>query len=156
MSAYCLARCCTKSTKLIEFHFKLLHRRMPTNNFLCKIGLQDNTNCTFCKETPETCVITSSFWNDVTEWRRKAHLISEDFTMENTIGLGLSSKFALQINYCFLLARYYIWLAKTKAKLPSLLQYLHLLKSRYEIESNSGDSRKWEPLGDFICMRTSN
>ena len=161
-SAYCLARRCTKSTKLIEFHFKFLHRRMPTNNFLCKIRLQDNTNCTFCKETPETlihlfwsCVITSSFWNDVTEWIGKAHLISADFTMENTIALGLrpdTSKFALQINYCFLSARYYIWLAKTKAKLPSLSQYLHLLKSRYEIESNGGDSSKWEPLGDFICM----
>ena len=102
MSAYCLARRCTKSTKLIEFHFKFLHRQMPTNNFLCKIKLQDNTNCTFCKETPETlihlfwsCVITSSFWNDVTEWRRKAHLISEDFTMENTIGLGLRPEFKI-------------------------------------------------------------
>ena len=133
---------------------------MPTNNFLCKIGLQDNSNCTFCKETAETlihlfwsCVITSSFRNDVTEWMRKAHLISSDFTMENTIALGLRlNTFALQINYCFLLARYYIWLAKTKAKLPSLSKYLHLLKSRYEIESNSGDSSKWEPLGDFICM----
>ena len=91
-SAYCLARRCTKSTKLIEFHFKFLHRRMPTNNFLCKIGLQDSTNCTFCKETPETlihlfwsCDITSSFWNDVTEWIRKAHLISEDFIMLQTL-----------------------------------------------------------------------
>ena len=161
-SAYCLARRCTKSTKLIEFHLKFLHRRMPTNNFLCKIGLQDNTNCTFCKETPETlihlfwsCEKISSFWNDVTEWLRKSHLISEDFTMENTIALGLrpdTSKFALQINYCLLLARYQIWLAKTKAKLSSLLQYLHLLKSRYEVESNSGDSRRWEPLGDFISI----
>ena len=135
-SAYCLARRCTKSTKRIEFHFKLLHRRISTNNFQCKIGLQDNTNCTFFKDTPQTlihlfwsCDITSSFWNDVTEWLRKAHLIPEDFTMENTITLGLkpdTSKFALQINYCLLLARYHIWLAKTKAKLPSLLQYLHL------------------------------
>ena len=50
-SAYCLARRCTKSTKLIEFHFKFFHRRMPTNNFLCKIGLQDNTNCTFFAKT---------------------------------------------------------------------------------------------------------
>ena len=123
MSAYCLARRCTKNTKLIKFHFKFLHSRMPTNNFLRKIGLQDNTNYTFCKDTPETlihlfwsCDITS-FWNDVTEWLRKAHLIPEDFTMENTIALGLrpdTSKFALQINYCLLLARYHIWLASLK------------------------------------------
>ena len=78
-SAYCLPRRCTKRTKLIEFHFKFLHRRIPTNNFLCEIGLKDNNNCTFCKETPETsihlfwsCDTISSFWNDVTEWLRKA------------------------------------------------------------------------------------
>ena len=35
--AYLLAPSCTKSTKLIEFQFKFLHRRIPTNNFLFKI-----------------------------------------------------------------------------------------------------------------------
>ena len=45
--AYLMARPCTKSTKLIEFQFKLLHRRIPTNDFLLKIGRKENDNCTF-------------------------------------------------------------------------------------------------------------
>ena len=46
--AYLMAPSCTKSTKLIEFQFKFLHRRIPTNNFLFKIGRKENENCTFC------------------------------------------------------------------------------------------------------------
>ena len=157
-----MARRCTKSTKLIEFHFKFLHRRVPTHTFLCKIGLRDNSNCTFCKDTPETLIHlfwsgnkTTSFWYDHAEWLRKARLIPEDFSMTNTIALGLrpdTSKFAIQINYCLLLARYHIWLAKTKEILSNILQYLLLLKSRYELEAISGDIRKWEHLLDYICI----
>ena len=36
--AYLLAKKCTKSTKLIEFQFKFLPRRVPTNSFLFRIG----------------------------------------------------------------------------------------------------------------------
>ena len=36
--AYLLAKKCTKSTKLIEFQFKFLHRRVPTNNVSFRIA----------------------------------------------------------------------------------------------------------------------
>ena len=53
-SAYLLALRCTKSTKLIEFHFKFLHRHLATNNFLFKTKLKENENCTFCHNVPQT------------------------------------------------------------------------------------------------------
>ena len=37
-AAYLLAKKCTKSTKLIEFQFKFLHRCVQTNNFLIRTG----------------------------------------------------------------------------------------------------------------------
>ena len=40
--------CCTKASKLILFQFKLLHRRLATNDFLHKIGLRNDGICTFC------------------------------------------------------------------------------------------------------------
>ena len=83
----------------------------------------------------------------------KDHLISEDYTASISTALGLrpdTSKFALQVNYCLLLARYHIWLAKTKAIHPNLIRYLHLLKLRYELETQSGDTRKWEPLVEHL------
>ena len=44
----------TKSTKLREFQFKLLHRKIPTNTFLTKMRIKEKPQCSFCKEEPET------------------------------------------------------------------------------------------------------
>ena len=44
---------CTKSTRLITFNFKFLHRRISTNNYLKKIGLIDSEKCTFCERETE-------------------------------------------------------------------------------------------------------
>ena len=46
-AAYLLTRQCTNSSRLIEFQFKLLHRRIPTNSLLQKIGLKESGNCSF-------------------------------------------------------------------------------------------------------------
>ena len=40
--AYKLPFCSTKDTKIIIFQFKLLHRRLATNDYLNKIGIRDN------------------------------------------------------------------------------------------------------------------
>jgi len=73
-AAYLLAKKCTKSTKLIVFQFKFLHRRVPTNNFLFRIGLQGDEKCSFCHTSSESIIHlfwsyhqTSHFWNKLTE-----------------------------------------------------------------------------------------
>ena len=43
---YLLAFKCTKERKLREFRFKLLHRRIATNDYLYKIGLKQSDPCT--------------------------------------------------------------------------------------------------------------
>ena len=155
-SAYLLALRCTKSTKLIEFHFKFLLRRLATNNFLFKIKLRENENCTFGQNAPETlihlfwtCQKTSKLWKSIMEWLQNMNIIQNNYTLLNTTAVGLkpdTSKYALQINYCLLLARYHIWLAKTNETLPHFEHYLLLLKSRYELETKGRDRKKWEPL----------
>ena len=89
--AYRMAQKCTKSTKLIEFQFKFLHRRIPTNNFLFKIGKKENDNCTFCHRCSETlihlfwsCHVTSSFWKRVADWLRDNLPLSDEYTLTNT------------------------------------------------------------------------
>ena len=73
--AYQMAFQCTKSTKLITFNFKFLHRRISTNNFLEKIGLVDSEKCTFCEKETEklahlfwTCSKTQAFWTNFKVW----------------------------------------------------------------------------------------
>ena len=55
-AAYRLAKICTKSTKLIEFQFKFLHRRVSTNDFLFKIGLKGDESCSFCHTSSESII----------------------------------------------------------------------------------------------------
>ena len=45
--AYQLASKCTKSARILEFQYKLLHRRIAMNEFLTKIGVRDDPNCSF-------------------------------------------------------------------------------------------------------------
>ena len=127
-------------TKLIEFHFKLFHRRLATSNFLLKIKLKENENCTFCQNAPETlihlfwpCQKTSKLWKSIGEWLQNMNIIQDNFALLNITALGLkpdTSNYALQINYCLLLARYHIWLAKTNESLPHV-----------EIKIRAGDKR---------------
>ena len=55
-SAYCLAAKCTKSTKLINFQYRLLHRILPTNSFLTKIKITQHPNCSFCHNHHENLI----------------------------------------------------------------------------------------------------
>ena len=52
--AFQSTKICTKSTKLIIFQFKFLHRRLPTNSFLYKINVKDSDRCSFCEKETET------------------------------------------------------------------------------------------------------
>ena len=53
-AVYKLPFCCTKASKLIIFQFKLLYRRLATNDYVKKIGLREDNNCIFCKNEKES------------------------------------------------------------------------------------------------------
>ena len=88
---------CAKSTKLITFNFKFLHRRISTNNFLKKIGLVDSEKCTFCdKETEKlahlfwTCPKTQVFCTNFKVWLQSCQvIIAKEMPLEPVIALGL-------------------------------------------------------------------
>ena len=71
-SIYLLPRLCTISTKIRNFQFKFLHRRIATNTFLSKIGISDTTLCYLCKTDKETlihlfweCSVVKTFWERI-------------------------------------------------------------------------------------------
>ena len=155
----------TKCTKLITFHFKLMHRRIATNTFLNKIGIKDSKKCSFCEDEPEhllhlfwNCPKTSSFWNNLIAQLSLFNVIEKDFNLNSAVALGLSPVFSKGtglINLCLLIARFFIWLCKLNQRTPDLSGYLSLLK-RYkdlDLQSNkpSSTNRKlWEPLNKWI------
>ena len=138
-----------KPAKLIEFQFNLLHRRIPTDDFLLKIGRKENDNCTVCNNSSETlvhlfwsCHVTSSFWKSVTDQLQNALPLIGKYNLLKITALGLrpephSTKYSCQLNYCLLLARFHIWQAKMDEISPNFANFLRLVKSRSIIEKKN-------------------
>ena len=127
---------CTKRTRLVEFQFKFLHRRISTNDFLTKIGIKDNPDCSFCNVELEklthlfwSCSKVTTFWNFLIQQLTLPQIIPQNYKINISTGFGLTpdaSKNHNQIYLRLLLARYYIWICKNK-KAPSFIQdVLHL------------------------------
>lgn len=125
-----------------------MHRRISTNDFLTKIGIKDNPNCSFCNREPEkllhcfwSCPIVASFWHSLIAKLTLLHITPEHYTLDILVALGLkpdSSKNCQQINFLYLLARNYIWISKRNETAPKVVVFLQYLKSFYEIETNAG------------------
>jgi len=149
--AYCLAARCTKSTKLVNFQFRFLHR------ILTKIYIKQDPNCSFCTKHPENlihlfwnCTIVATFWENLTEKLKQVNLMMADYSKYTAIYLGLRSdtlKFSLQLNFCFLLQDI-IYGAAGSTRRSRFYQLFLSLKSQFRIESNNLDavSKKWNPL----------
>jgi len=142
--AYKLPFYSTKVTKLIIFQFKLLHRRLATNDFLNKIGIRENNICTFCRTEKESlfhlfwsCSETSSFWRDFMKWlaKNQMKLKSEILTPDITIGLRSDRLHNTKQYFCFLVARYYIWSCRIKEVLPKIERFPSFLS--FSVPSDS-------------------
>ena len=102
----------TKSTKLIEFQFRFLHQTLATNTTLVKMRYKDYTRCTFCHEESENfthlfwfCRKIEFFWKQLIDSLKHHNLLSNDYTLDNLVVLGLSydtSKTKLLIIFCYL------------------------------------------------------
>ena len=91
--AYQLASKYTKSTRILEFQYKSLHRRIATNDFLTKIGVWYNPNCSFCNGEQKklfhlfwSCRKVASFWHDLTVRLTLFHITPEHYIIDPLVG----------------------------------------------------------------------
>ena len=93
---------------------------------------------------------TRTFWNDVSTWIQSCQvpLQNNHFSMKTALGLKPdSSANKLEINFCCLTSKYYIWLCHSKEQVPTVGNYLQFLKQIYQMEKNTTAAKtKWEPL----------
>ena len=64
---------CTKSTKLRDFQYRVLHSTLVTNDKLSMWGIINDESCSFCHNAPETiihllieCETSKKLWSEVT------------------------------------------------------------------------------------------
>ena len=118
------ANTCTTSSKLIDFNFRFLHRRLPTNSYLQKIGVKEDGKCTFCLVEKEDltylfwkCQKTKHFWDNFSIWLQSCQILQPGSYLDMTTTLGLtpdSSSFKLHINFCCLIAKNIIWICRSQ------------------------------------------
>ena len=144
-NAYMNAIKCTKSTKLIEFQFRFLHQTLATNVSLVKMGYKDDIMCTFCHQEAENfthlfwfCSKIEPFWKHLIAFLKDRNFVSNDNLLNSLVVLGLksdTSKNKATINSVLLLARFYIWLCRSKGNIPSIENFKPFLKQyKKEIE----------------------
>ena len=165
-NSYYLPFLCTRETKLRVFQFKFLHRRIATNDFLCKIGIKQVDSCSFCGESTETlvhlfwnCKHTQAFWKLLFEWISQKLVDVKDNFLSPSFCLGLVENVSnLLLCHLLLIARHYIYTCKLKNSLPKLQLYIQLLLTSIKIEkkialdSNTLNSfeKKRNPLRDAL------
>ena len=89
--AYTLAFKYTKSTRVMEFQLKFLNRRIATNDFLTKIGLEYISNCDFWEGKKGLahlfwfCFKISSIWSSLISRRVSFEVLPAQYELKASI-----------------------------------------------------------------------
>ena len=126
------------STKLIEFQFRFLDQTLVTNVSVVKMGYKDGIRCTFCHEEAGNfthlfwfCSKIERFWKHLIAFLHDCNCLSDDYLFNTPVVLGLqpdTSKTKAIINFVLLLARFYIWLCRSKGNIPTTEKFKSFLK----------------------------
>ena len=90
--AYTLAFKYTKSTRVMEFQLKFLHRGIAVNDFLTKIGLENISNCDFWGDGKKGlahlfwfCFKVSSIWSSLISRRVSFEVLPAQYELKASI-----------------------------------------------------------------------
>ena len=135
-NAYMTAFKYIKSTKLTEFQFRVLHQTLATNVSLVKMGCKDDIRCFFCHEEAENfthlfwfCSKIEPFWKHLIALPKDRKLLSNDYLLNSLVVLGLmpdTFKNKAAISFVLLLARFYIWLCRSKGNIQTIENFSSL------------------------------
>ena len=158
-NTYCLSSLCTRESKLRAFQFKFLHRKIATNDFLCKIGIKQTDSCSFCEEQKETlvhlfwtCRYTQNFWKSMFEWMSQNFKDLENVSPSLSLCFGLIDDVKdLLFHHLLLIARHNIYTCRLGNKLPKLQVYIQVLMNSIE-SLNLKPKMLYDLLCDFILM----
>jgi len=140
--SYILSIYCTKETKLHTFQFKLLHRKIATNDYLYKIGISLTDICTFCEQNTESlihlfwdCEFVQTFWQNIQHWLIQHQIKPKDLslTLPTCLGLVDSTEDTL-LHHALLIGRYHIYSSKVKKTLLNLQVFSQTFLKSQEIK----------------------
>ena len=138
-----------RETKLQTFQYRILHRIIPCRKWLFNIKISDTNICPFCTLYIDTlphffllCYNADLFWVSFNNWWFRItnkHLIdiSENSNLQLNLLFGFpdQSSSTMALNYCILLAKYFIYIRKIQQSNQFFfIEYLSYLKSKLNQE----------------------
>jgi hypothetical protein len=131
----------TRETKIRAFQYKLLFNLTPCNLYLYRIGKSNIFKCNYCNAVDNIihyfyeCVNTKLFWKTLQNWWNI--LETDNLIMDKTKALvGILEKGANmdKLNFCLLLARWYIYIEKLNLQEPFFYKFVCLFKHKLKLE----------------------
>ena len=124
------------------FQFKLLHRKIATNDYLYIIGISLIDICTFCEQNTESLIhlsetmkLSKPFSKKIKHWLIQRQMKSQDFSLTLPTFLGLvDSTEDILLHHALLIGRYHIYSSKLKKTLPNLQVFAQAYLKCQEIE----------------------
>ena len=134
----------TNNTKLQWLQFRVNHRILATNKFLCKINVINSQLCNFCKEEIETiehvlwnCENVQNLLEEIDIWF-VSNGISISFTKKKNLFGDVSHVYKGEIsNLIFLCLKQYIYNTRYFQKVLSIHAVKKILKDLYNLEKSS-------------------
>ena len=133
-----------RETSLQSFQYKIVHRFFPCNEILNTWYPSQTNLCNSCNQLDTIehylveCKTVKIFWKQLFNWLSNA--VKTDMNVSKIdIVFGIVNENNLDllnvINFCILLAKYYIYVQKRSSKNLDLYTYQIELKNRLELEA---------------------
>lgn len=126
-----------RDTKLQSFHFKITHRNIPCNKFLCNIRIRREDTCSYCKDSDTLqhfflhCTQVRRFWDGLLKWLEdnvNIHIIWDE--KELLFGIPRWARLSRNVNFILLHAKFFMYRQRLfhlgKLELIHFLRYIHL------------------------------
>ena len=159
-----------RETHLQSFQYRITQRILPCNTWLFKLKVSDTENCTYSlchsdeKDTIQhflvNCEPVQIFWKNFISWWNKLNISKLQPPMEENIVLGfpIINDEDIVLNFCLILAKYFIYICKRNQTSLSFISYLRKLKNKVLIEENIHKSHgtfskfcvTWGLIGDYL------
>ncbi len=148
----------TFETKLQSFQYKILHRIFPCNYWLSKFLPERSTLCLDCslEETIEHyfhgCHTSYMFWLSFLNWWHSVFEIYITLTSHDVVFGIIEQDIPNRrvLNYCILLAKWYIYCTRHHGKNPFFYNYQVLLKNSLQVVrhvyTSNGDMDKFSSV----------
>lgn len=131
-----------RDTKLQAFAYRLIHRFIPCNRYLCNIRIRTDDTCSFCQAVDTIqhflfeCQMVQAFWSKIVAWFDREVDLDINVTMKDFLfGVSDTQPNAKVMNFVLIFTKFFIYRQKLfhRGSLE-MLHFLREFRTRLQVE----------------------